>query len=160
MVLGSIAYAVRPRVGLLTVFVVSTALIGIGYAGIGLAPSLAVACAFSVIGGLGNGAQWIVFVTAIQQSVSPAAQNSVMSVVEAINKMAPAIGFLLGGAIATLFSPRAAYAAAAGGVLVVLLLIALRPPEGLVQRAHVAPEDKTEEQEEEPALAVGARPSP
>ncbi|MEA2272002.1 MAG: hypothetical protein QOI98_710, partial [Solirubrobacteraceae bacterium] len=47
------------------------------------------------------------------------------------NQVMPGVGFLLGGAVATLGSPRTAYAVAAGGVLVVLFVVALRPPRDL-----------------------------
>jgi hypothetical protein len=85
------------------------------------APDLARACAFSAVGGLGNGAQWIAVVTAVQESVSAVAQSSVMAVLESINQVMPAAGFLLGGAVAALASPRAAYGVAAAGVVLVLL---------------------------------------
>jgi MFS family permease len=131
MVLGSIAFAARPRVNLLTMLVLSVALIGAGYAGIALAPDLVVACAFSAVGGLGNGTMFVTLVSAIQQSVSLSAQNSVMSIYGAINQLMPGIGYLLGGVITTLASPRVTYAIAAGGALVVLAMIAVRPPPGL-----------------------------
>jgi MFS family permease len=102
----------------------STALIGAGYVGLALAPSLGLACAFSALGGLGNGAQWIAVVTAVQHAVSAVAQSSVMAVLESINQIMPAVGFLLGGVLVALGSPRTAYAVAAGGVLIVLLAAA------------------------------------
>ncbi|HWF72809.1 MAG TPA: MFS transporter [Solirubrobacteraceae bacterium] len=120
MVVGGIAYAAAPRLRLVLVLAVSTALIGIGYGGLALAPGLALACAFSAVGGLGNGAQWIAVVTAVQQAVSARAQSSVMAVLESINQIMPAAGFILGGLLVAFGSPRAAYAVAAGGVLLVL----------------------------------------
>jgi len=136
MVIGSITYAAAPRVRLLVVLAISTALIGIGYAGISVATSLSVACAFSVVGGAGNGAEWIAFTTAIQQSISMSAQSSVMALVGSINQLMPGLGFMLGGALTTIGSPRTTYGAAAVGVLLVLLVTALRPPAGLDQRAE------------------------
>jgi MFS family permease len=130
---------VAGRLRLLIVLGSSTALIGAGYAGLALAPNLAIACAFSALGGLGNGAQWIAVVTAVQQAVSALSQSSVMSVLESINQMMPAVGFLLGGAVAALGSPRTAYAVAAGGVLLVLLAAAARPPRGLEALDRTAP---------------------
>jgi MFS family permease len=121
MVVGGVGYALAARVRLLLVLGLSTALIGAGYAGLALAPGLALACAFSALGGLGNGAQWIAVVTAVQQAVSAVAQGSVMAVLESINQIMPAVGFLLGGTLVALGSPRTAYAVAAGGVLVVLI---------------------------------------
>jgi MFS family permease len=131
MVVGSVAYAAARRVRLLRVFVLSIVLIGVGYAGIGVAPNLTVACAFSAVGGIGNGIMFITLVNAIQQSVSPALQSSVMSIYGAINQLMPGIGFFLGGVITTVGSPRVTYIIAAAGALVVLLMIAVRPPPGL-----------------------------
>jgi MFS family permease len=141
MVLGSVAYALARHVRLLSVFVLSIVLIGVGYAGIGVAPNLTIACAFSAVGGVGNGTMFITLVNAIQQSVSPAVQSSVMSIYGSINQLMPGIGFLLGGLITTLGSPRATYIIAAAGALVVLLMIAVRPPPGLDQPLLVPPDD-------------------
>jgi MFS family permease len=131
MVIGAVAYAAATRVRLLVVLAVSTALIGLGYGGIALAGTLTAACVFSAIGGVGNGAQWIAIVTAIQQSISEQAQSSVMALLGAINQVVPAIGFLLGGLVATLGSPRTTYAVAGIGVLLALLIAVARPPQGL-----------------------------
>lgn len=131
MLAGSGLFAAAGRVRLLVLLSLSAALIAIGYAGLALAPGLAVACAFSALGGVGNGAQWISVLTAIQQSVAASAQSSVMAVLESINQVMPAVGFVLGGAIVSLSSPRAAYGIAGGGVLAVLAVAAARPPTGL-----------------------------
>jgi MFS family permease len=131
MVIGGGLYAVSTRAPLLLVLAASTALIGFSYAGFALAPNLAVACACSLVGGLGNGAQFIAFVTAVQQAVSNVGQSSVMALLESMNQVMPAIGFLLGGAITALASPRITYAVAAAGVILVLLVACARPPVGL-----------------------------
>ena len=128
MVAGGAAYAAAARVPLLLVLALSTALVALGYGGLALAPSLAVACLFSAIGGVGNGAQWIGVVTAIQEGVSSASQSAAMALLESINQVMPAVGFLLGGAVAALASPRATYGVAAVGVMLVLLAAASRTP--------------------------------
>ena len=139
MVAGGAAYAAAARVPLLLVLALSTALVAVGYAGLALAPSLAIACAFSAIGGAGNGAQWIGVVTAVQEAVSSAGQSTAMALLESINQVMPAIGFLLGGAVAALASPRAAYGVAAAGVMLVLLAAASRTPSGLFAVASTDP---------------------
>jgi MFS family permease len=131
MVLGSIVFAVAGRLRILLVIAISTLLIGAGYAGISVSHTLLLACVFSGLGGVGNGAQWIAVVTAVQQSVAATAQSSVMALIGAINQVMPGVGFLLGGVITTVASPRTAYAVAACGVLAVVLLSAMRPPRGL-----------------------------
>jgi len=128
MVAGGAAYAAAARVPLLLLLGLSTTLVAVGYGGLALAPNLAVACAFSTVGGVGNGAQWIGVVTAIQEGVSSASQSATMALLESINQVMPAIGFLLGGAVAALASPRAAYGTAAVGVMLVLLAAASRLP--------------------------------
>jgi MFS family permease len=133
MVIGGAAYAFAGKVRLLVVLAISTALIAAGYAGLAVAPGLALACIFSAVGGIGNGAQWIAVVTAVQEAVSTLAQSSVMAVLESINQLMPAIGFLVGGAIAALGSPRLTYAVAAAGVLLVLVAGIARPPRDLAR---------------------------
>jgi len=70
-------------------------------------------------------------VTAIQVSVSEGVQSSVMALLGAINQVMPAVGFLLGGLLTTLASPRTTYAAAGIGVLLALMIALARPPQGL-----------------------------
>ena len=72
-----------------------------------------------MIGGLGNGVQWIALVTAVQELTSAAYQARVLALLEALASAMPGAGFLLGGAIAALFEPRVSYAVAGAGVLVV-----------------------------------------
>jgi hypothetical protein len=78
----------------------------------------------SAVGGAGNGLWWIAVVTAVQQALPGHAQNSVMAVLEGINQVMPALGFVLGGVATALASPRAAYAMAGAGVALVLLAAA------------------------------------
>ncbi len=134
MVLGSIIYAAAARIRLLSVLVAGTALIGCSYAGIALTGTLAAACGCSVIGGIGNGMQWVAVLTALQQSLPKAAQSSVMALSGSIDQVMPAIGFLLGGLLATAGSPRTTYGVAAAGVFMVLLIVVAHPPEGLGRR--------------------------
>lgn len=141
MVLGSILYAAAKQRSLLLMLAASAALIGIGYAGMGVSRSLVVAVVFSAIGGLGNGAEAIAFVTAVQQSISTGAQTSVMAVVGSINRVMPGIGFVVGGVVATAGSPRTTLLVAAAGVFVVLALALLCPPIGV---GASLPEDGTQ----------------
>jgi MFS family permease len=127
MVAGGGAFAGAARVPLSVVVATSTGLIAAGYTGLALAPTLAVACVFSAVGGAGNGLWWVAVVTATQQAISGPAQNAVMAVLASINQVMPAAGFLLGGIVTALGSPRTAYALSAMGVAVVLVATALRP---------------------------------
>jgi MFS family permease len=86
---------------------------------------LAFACAASVLGGAGNGIEWVALVTAVQQLTSAEYQARVSSLIESVAKAAPGLGFVIGGATAALFTPRVSYAVAGAGVIVVLALAAI-----------------------------------
>jgi MFS family permease len=120
-VIGSLAYlAVRTRsaVGLIAT---STAAIGFAYLGMARADTLAVACAFSILGGVGNGVQWIVVVTALQEATPRDYQARVTGLLESLGAAMPGLGYLLGGLLATLGSPRTAYGVAGVGLLVLVV---------------------------------------
>ncbi len=125
MVAGSLTFAGLRRVPLRALLLTSTLAIGVAYLGTAAAPSLLVACAASVIGGLGNGVQWIALVTAVQQLTRATYQARVLALLEALASAMPGVGFLLGGAIASIFTPRVGFAVAGAGVLLVLLLAIL-----------------------------------
>ena len=83
----------------------STAAIAAGYLGMAAAPTLAVACLASALGGAGNGVQWVALVSAVQELTSATMQARVISVLESIASALPAVGFVVGGLIATLYDP-------------------------------------------------------
>jgi MFS family permease len=105
-----------------TMILVSTGAVAVGYLGTAVAPSLAVACAASVLGGTGNGTQWASVETLLHQLVDEAYRTRAAAVLEALAAIAPGVGILLGGALTALFSPRAAYLVAGLGLV---LLVAL-----------------------------------
>jgi MFS family permease len=119
MVLGSLAFAALRRVALPALLLFSTLAIGVAYLATGASPNLVLACAASVVGGFGNGIQWIALVTAVQELTRATYQARVLGLLEALASAMPGIGFLLGGAIAAIFEPRASYAVAGAGVVVV-----------------------------------------
>ena len=120
MVLGGLAFAGLRAVPLRVLLLGSTVAIGAAYLGTAVAPTLLVACLASVVGGIGNGVQWIALVTAVQELTRPTYQARVLALLEALASAMPGAGFLLGGAITALFSPRASYAIAGAGVLAVV----------------------------------------
>lgn len=130
IVIGSAVFARARRISAATLIVASTATVGLGYAGLAVAPTLALACLASVVGGAGNGVQWVAVMTALQEAVEDAYQARVAGLLESVAAAAPGIGFLLGGVITTLASPRIAYALAAVGVMLVALMWLRRPPTG------------------------------
>lgn len=98
----------------------------VAYIGMGLAPSLAVVCVFSFIGGTANGVDAFAAMTAIQERTAPEFQARVGGLVEALMAAALGIGFLLGGAIGTAVSVRAAYVFAGVAVLAAIPLLSKR----------------------------------
>jgi MFS family permease len=78
-----------------------------------------------VLGGVGNGTQWASVETAIHQLVDEQFRARVAAVLEALACIAPGVGILLGGALAALLSPRAAYAVAGIGLVALVGLASL-----------------------------------
>ena len=125
MVLGSIVFATLRRAPLPLLLFFSTVAIGVGYLGMAAAQTLAIACTASVLGGTGNGIQWVAVVSAVQELTSPAMQARVLGTLESSSSATPGLGFLLGGLIASYWSPRAAFVVAGTGVIVIVAASAL-----------------------------------
>lgn len=126
MVAGGVLFARAGRASLIGLLLVSTLAIGAAYLGMAASPTLAWACAASIVGGVGNGVQWVALVTALQEAVERRAlQARVMGMLESLAQLMPGIGFLLGGVVATLASPRTVYAIAGAGVMLLVAAAAL-----------------------------------
>ena len=128
IVAGSILFVwVRNRsaAGLI---LLSTAAIGLAYLGMAGAQSLLVACLLSVLGGTGNGIQWVSVMTALQEATPSDYQARVVGLMESALAAMPGVGYLIGGILTAAGSPRTAYAVAGIGTLVLVLvaLVALR----------------------------------
>ncbi len=150
-VVGAAAFTVASSVRLMTMLAIGALAIAAGYGGLALAPSLAIACIASAMGGAGNGAGWIAALTSIQERIPLDAQSAVMTLVEGLNQVAPAVGFVLGGVLTAAASPRLAYAVAAAGVLALLAAAAARPVDRVVFSGGHSPE---------PADPARSRPEP
>lgn len=154
MIAGGFLFAAAQRAPVQIVLAAGTLAIGAAYLGLAAAPTLAVACALSVVGGVGNGVQWISVVHAVQELTAANMQARVLGLLEAIGAALPVLGFFAGGALTAAASPRAAYTAAGAGVLGVLLLAILR-----LRGADWPRRDGLAVAPEEPAAAVGHGPS-
>jgi hypothetical protein len=108
MVLGSIVFARAVSRPLRPMLIWGTLAVGLSYIGFAASPTLAIACIAALLGGLGNGVQWPALISAVQQLTPPELLGRLMSTVEAIGALCPAIGFALGGVITELSSPRTA----------------------------------------------------
>jgi predicted MFS family arabinose efflux permease len=105
---GALVFARSVRRPLGPMLTGGTLLVGIAYLGFAAAPVLAVACAAAVVGGIGNGIQWPSLISAVQQLTPASLHGRLMSAVGSLNALCPAIGFILGGSVAALTSPRIA----------------------------------------------------
>ena len=106
----------------------SSAAVGLAYLGMASAQTLLFACLMSVVGGAGNGVQWVAVMTALQESTPPEYQARVSGLMESIGAAMPGVGFLLGGVIVELSSPRTAYTVAGNGVMALVVAAALLKP--------------------------------
>lgn len=124
MVLGGLVFARIRESSLAYQLLFSTLAIGAAYLGLAAAPNLGLACAASIVGGAGNGIQWVAAISAVQELTAEAMQARVMSVLESIGAAMPGIGFAVGGAIAALVSPRTTFLVAGCGVFVIVVVMA------------------------------------
>lgn len=127
ILLGSALFARARSRSLSTLVLVSTAAIGAGYAVMAGAPTLVIACMGSVLGGTGNGVQWVAVMTALQEAVEDQYQARVAGLLESAAAAVPGVGYIVGGALTAAVSPRLAYAVSAVGVGVVVLMWSRRP---------------------------------
>jgi MFS family permease len=123
MVLGSLVFAAVRRASLAPLLFFSTLTVGAGYLGLAVAPTLAFACAASVLGGTGNGVQWVSTISAVQEMTVAGMQARVMSVLESIGAAMPGLGFVVGGVIAATASPRTAFLIAGVGVFAIVAIV-------------------------------------
>jgi hypothetical protein len=122
IVLGSLCYLLIRSRRPLVLILGSTAAVGLAYCGMSVASTLLVACLFAVLGGAGNGVQWVSVVTGLQEATPVDLQARVVGLLESLSAAMPGVGFLLGAIITTITSPRTAYAVAGIGVLVLVFL--------------------------------------
>jgi MFS family permease len=135
IVLGSLVFLGVRRRSVSTLILSSTLAIGTAYLGMAVARELWLACAFSILGGLGNGVQWVSVMTALQESTPDDLQARITGLLESVTSATTGIGFLIGGIITAITSPPTAFAVSGIGVTLLVLLAAVfrvipdtRPP--------------------------------
>jgi MFS family permease len=117
IVVGSTVYLLVKHRSPVMLILVSTAMIGTAYLGMAVAQTLLLACLAAMVGGAGNGVQWISVMTAIQEATPSDYQTRVVGFLESLGAAMPGVGYLLGGVLVGLGSPRTAFFFAGGGVL-------------------------------------------
>jgi MFS family permease len=115
ILVGSGVFArVRHR-SLPLILAVATLAVGLAFLGFAAANSVVVACAAAFLGGIGNGVQWVAFLTVIQEAVADTLQARVMGLLESMGAAMPGLGFVAGGVMASIWDPRVAFAVAGVG---------------------------------------------
>jgi MFS family permease len=133
MLVGAVEFARRRNDSMALLLTVSTVAVGVGYLGMAAAPGIVVACAASVVGGIGNGVQWVAHLTALQERTPPGLQARIGGLMESVGAVAPGLGYLIGGVLTAAVSTRLAFVVAGIGVLL------LAPLLGRAAREDVAP---------------------
>jgi MFS family permease len=123
MLIGAIEFARRRDGPLGLLLGIATAAVGFGYLGMAAAPGIVVACAASVVGGIGNGVQWVAHLTALQERTPPGLQARIGGLMESVAAVAPGLGYLLGGLLTAAVSTRLAFVVAGVGVLLLAPLL-------------------------------------
>jgi predicted MFS family arabinose efflux permease len=154
---GSMVIARFRRRAARTLMSCSAVALGVGFVVMAVAPSLAVGLVGAVVAGLGNGVMASATLTAVQQRAEQKWLAVTMSLNQSISQLAPSIGILLGGAIASLASARAALAVGGTGSLLfaIAVMIALRPAALPASDGAAAPGDVPAAGDPPPASASG-----
>jgi MFS family permease len=125
IVLGSIVFLGVRRRSVSVLVLSSTLAIGCAYLGMAVSRELWQACAFSVLGGLGNGVQWVSVMTALQESTPHDLQARITGLLESVSSATTGIGFLIGGVITAVTAPPTAFAISGFGVVALVLIAAV-----------------------------------
>ena len=125
VVLGSVVFLVVRRRSPAGLILLSTLAIGVAYLGMSASRELWLACAFSVMGGLGNGIQWVSVMTTLQELTPDDLQARITGLLESIGSAMTGVGFLIGGIITAIFSPPTAFLVSGLGVILLVIVGAL-----------------------------------
>ena len=82
--------------------------------------------------------QWVAVMTALQEATPPEFQARMSGLLESLGAAMPGVGFLLGGVIVALGSPRTAFAVAGAGILVLVVVAAILRPRRVRPRRRPA----------------------
>jgi hypothetical protein len=134
--------------------------LGAAFVGFAVAPSLAVACVASLVGGVGNGLEWPSLISLVQRLTPQHLHGRLMGAVESLAALCLAIGLPLGGVLVALSSARVAFlvvglvSAATTVAFVSLTLAGLQPSQGDDPDASAAQQPLAE-----PAAALPPEPA-
>ena len=117
---GALAGRAQHSVGLAALLIGAAIAEAAAFLGMGLSATILEVAAFSALGGVGNGLEGVLFMTAVQQRTSDAYQARVSGLMEALLTTAVGVGFITGGTIAALAGARAVYLTAGLGSAAVI----------------------------------------
>jgi hypothetical protein len=138
-VIGSVIYARWRSASGWAMIAFGGCALGAGYGVMAVAPSLGIAIAGATIAGVGNGTVFVASRTTLQEAVRPQWMALMMSLTESIIQGLPGAGILIGGALAAIADPRAAFALGALGSIGTgfAVWLALRRPAPAPVRSEV-----------------------
>lgn len=122
MTLGGLVFSRLLERSMLAVAATAAVVTAVAWLGLSVAPTIAVAGVFAVLGGLGNGVCWIALVTAVQEAAPMGKEGSTATRLESIVSAAPAFGIVIGGVVSDLAGPRATFLIP--GVVAIGLMVA------------------------------------
>lgn len=131
-VLGSLVFARMVHRPLPAMLSAGTLAVGLGYLGFAVAPSLVLACAAGLVGGIGNGVELPALNSIVQRLTPQRLHGRLMGAVESLGALSLAIGVPLGGALVALSSPRVAFLVIGVGTMATsaaLLVVLLTGPD-------------------------------
>jgi MFS family permease len=108
-VLASVIFARSVRRPLGVMLSIGIFALGTAFIGLAIAPTLALACVASFVGGVGNGLEWPSLISLVQRLTPQHLQGRLMGAVESLAALCLAIGLPLGGALVALSSTRLAF---------------------------------------------------
>ena len=128
-VAGSLVYARWRSWSARVLISLGSGALAVGFLLMAVAPALAPALVGAGVAGCGNGIEAVAARTALQEHVEADWMAMMMSLNDSLYQAVPGGGILIGGALASLASPRLALAVAGGGALVVTAVawVVLRP---------------------------------
>jgi len=108
-VLAGIIFARSVRRPLGVMLSVGVFALGAAFIGLSVAPTLALACVASFVGGVGNGLEWPSLISLVQRLTPQPLHGRLMGAVESLGALCLAVGLPLGGALVALSSTRVAF---------------------------------------------------
>jgi predicted MFS family arabinose efflux permease len=116
-VLASLIFARSVRKPLAVLLSAGIFALGASFVGMALAPTLALACVGSLVGGIGNALEWPSLMTLVQELTPQKLHGRLMGAVESMGALCLAIGLPLGGLLVAATSARVAFAVVGAGTL-------------------------------------------